>query len=102
VAQFVDVLKTSIISVLFFKNLINTNCEDDKSKLQDNLHLYAEESNASLPLPSTNHDTGTDNAVLIYVAEQVQQEEVLNCVMKLLSAAYVGGFIARQVTWHQL
>jgi hypothetical protein len=102
VGQFVDVLKTSIINVLPFGNMVNTNCEDDKTELWDNLHSCIEESDASLPLPSTNHGTGTDYAVPIYVAEQVHQEEVLNCDMKLLSVAYVRGFITRHATWHQL
>ena len=100
--QFVHVLKTSIISVLSFRALINTNSEDDKTELRDNLHLYVEESHASLPLPSTNQGTGTDDAVPIYVPDQVQQEEVLNCDMKLLSVAYVSCFIARHDTWYQL
>jgi len=56
-----------------------------------------EESDTSLPHPSTNHGTGTHDAVPIHVAEQVQQEEVLNCDMKLLRVAYVSGFIARHV-----
>jgi hypothetical protein len=71
--------------------------EDDKTELLDNLHSSLEESDASLPHPSANLGTGTDNAVLIQVTEQVQQEEVLNCDMKLLSVAYVSGFIARYV-----
>jgi hypothetical protein len=33
--------------------------------------------------------------VPIHVAEQVQQEEVLSCDLKLLLVAYVSGFIAR-------
>jgi len=96
VGQFVDGLKTSIISGLAFRDLRNTNCEDDKTALLDNLHSFLEESDASVPHPSTNNGTGTDGAVPIHVAEQVQQE-VLNCDMKLLSVAYVIGFIARRV-----
>lgn len=61
----------------------------------DNLHSYLEETDASLPHPSTNHGIGTDGAVHMHVTEQVQQEEMLNCDMKLLSVAYVSGFIAR-------
>jgi hypothetical protein len=95
VGQFVDALKTSIINGLAFRDLRNPNCEDDKTELLDNSFL--EESDASLPHPSTNHGTGTDGAVSIHIAEQVQQEEVLNCDMKLLSIAYVSGFIARRV-----
>jgi len=79
VGQFVDRLKTSIIKGLAFRDLRNTNCEDDKTVLLDNLHSFLEESDASLPHPSTDHGTGTDGAVLIHVEEQVQQEEVLNC-----------------------
>jgi len=55
-------------------------------QLLDNLHSFLEESEASLPHPSTNHGTGTDGAVSIHVAERVQQE-VLNCDMKILSVA---------------
>ena len=93
--QFVDDLKTSIIDDLAFRDLRNTNCEGDKNELLDNLHSFLEESDASLPHPSTN-GTRTDGAVAIHVAEQVQQE-LLNCDMKLLSVAYVSGFIARRV-----
>jgi len=96
VGQFVDTLKTSIINGLAFRVQRNTNCED-KTELLDNIHSFLEESDASLPHPSTNHGTGTDGAVPIHVAEQVHQEEVLNCNMKLLSVAYVSGFIARHV-----
>ena len=74
-------LKTSIINGLAFRDLRNTNCEDDKTELLDNQHSFLEESDASLPHPSTSHGTGTDGAVRIHVAEQVQQEEVLNCDM---------------------
>jgi hypothetical protein len=97
VGQFVDALKTSIINGLAFRDLRNTNCGDDKTELLDNLHSFLEESDASPPHPSTNHSTGTDDAVAIHVAEQVKQEVVLNCDMKLLSVAYAIGFIARCV-----
>ena len=55
------------------------------------------ESDVSLPHPSTNHGTGIDDTVPIHVAEQEQQEEMFNCDIKLLSKAYVSGFIARHV-----
>ena len=61
-------------------------------QLLDNLHSFLEESDSSVPYPSINHGTGTYGAVSIHVAE-----EVLNCDMKLLSVAYVSGFIARCV-----
>jgi hypothetical protein len=97
VGQFVDALKTSIINGLASRDLRYTNCEDDKTELLDNLHSFLEESDASLLHPSTNHGNGTDDAVAIHVAEQVKQEEVISCNMKLLSLAYVSGFIARHV-----
>ena len=97
VGRFVDALKTSIINGLAFRDLRSTNCEDDKTELLDNLHSSLDESDASLPHPSANLGTGTDDAVAIHVAEQVQQEEVLNCDMKLLLVAYVSGFVARRV-----
>jgi hypothetical protein len=97
VGQFVDTLKTNIISGLSFRDLRNTKCEDDNAELLDNLHSFLEESDASLQHPSIQHGTGTDGAVPIHVAEQVQQEEMLNCDMKQLSVAYVIGFIARHM-----
>ena len=83
--QFVHPLKARIINGLAFRDLRNTNC-DDKTELLENLHSFLEESDASLPHPSTNHGTGTDGAVSIHVAEQVQKE-VLNCDRELLTAA---------------
>jgi hypothetical protein len=61
-----------------------TNCEHDGTKLLDNLHLFLEESDASVPYPSTNHVTGTDDAVPVDVTLQVQQKEGIKCDMKLL------------------
>jgi hypothetical protein len=95
--QFVDALKTSIVNGLAFRGLRNTNCEDDNTEILDNLRTFLGESDASSSHPSTNNGTGTDDAVAIHVAEQVKQEEVLNCDMKHLSLAYVSGFIARRV-----
>ena len=95
--QFLDALKISIISGRAFRDLRNTNHEDDKTELLDNLHSFLEKFDASVPHPSANHGTGTDDAVSIQVVEQVQQEKVLNCNMKLLSLSYVTGFIARRV-----
>jgi len=67
--QFVDALKTSIINSLAFRDLRSTNCEDDKTELLDSLQSFLEESDASLPHPSTIYATGTDGAVPIHVAE---------------------------------
>jgi len=97
VGQFVDALKTSIVNGLAFRDLRNNNCEADKTELLDNLHSFLEESDASVPHPPTNRGTGTDGDVSIHVAEHLQQEEVLNCDMKLLSVAFISGFIARRV-----
>jgi len=57
---------------------------------------FLQESDASVPNPSINHGTETDGFVPIHFAEQVQQQKVLNCYMKL-SVDYVSGFIARRV-----
>jgi hypothetical protein len=75
--QFADVLKTSIINGLSFGGLSNTNCGRDGTELLDNLHSFLEESHVSVPHPSANRGTGTDDAVTIHVAGQVQQEEVI-------------------------
>jgi hypothetical protein len=83
VGQLVDVLKTGIISGLTFRGLSNTDCEDDKIELLDNLQSFFEESDASLPHPSTNQSIGTYSAGPIDVAEQVQQEEVIKCDKKI-------------------
>ena len=85
VGQLVNVLKISIINGLVFRSLSNTYCEDDKTELLNNIHEFLEESDASMPHPSTNHGIGTDGAVHIHVAEQVQQEEMLNCDMRHMS-----------------
>jgi hypothetical protein len=85
VGQFVDGLKTSIINGHGFRHLKNTNCEGDDTEFLDNLHSFLEESDASLPHSSTNHGTG-----------KCCLASALNCDMKLLSVAYVSGFIARR------
>ena len=96
--QLVNALKTSIINGLAFRGLRKTNCKDDKTELVHNIDSFLEESDASPLHPSINCGTGTDDAVPVHVAEQVQQEEVLSCYMKLLSVAYVSGFIATHAT----
>ena len=42
--QFVDTLKTSIISGLAYTGLHNANCEGDGTELLDNLHSLLKES----------------------------------------------------------
>ena len=102
VGQFVDALKTSVINGLAFRDMRNTNCEADKTELLDNLHSFLEECDASVPHPSTNHGTERDGAVSIHVEEHVQQEEVLNCDMKLLSVACQWFHCQTCAAWHQL
>ena len=102
VGQFGDALKASIINGLALRDLNNTNCED-KTELLDNLHAFLEEYYVYIPHPSTNHGMGTGDAVPIHVAEQVQEEEVLNCNMKLLSVALCHWFHCQTCAmWHQL
>ena len=74
VGQLVNALRTIIINDLASRGLTNTNCKDDRSELVDNLHSFLEETDVPLPHPSTNHGIGTDGAVHMHVAEQVQQE----------------------------
>jgi hypothetical protein len=97
VGHFGDALKASIINGFAFRDVNNTNCEDDKTELLDYLHSFLEEYYVYVLHPSTNHGTGTGDVVPILVAKQVQKEELLNCNMKLLSVAYVIGFIARHL-----
>jgi hypothetical protein len=66
----VDILKTGIISGLTFRGLSNTNSEDDKIELLDNLQSFFEEPDASLLLPSTNQGTGTDGAVPVMLQSE--------------------------------
>ena len=49
VGQYVDALKTSIISGLAYTGLHNANCEGDDIELLDNLHSFLKESSASRP-----------------------------------------------------
>jgi len=55
VGQFVNALKTSIISGLVHTGPHNANCESDDIELLDNLHSFPRESCASPPNPSTSH-----------------------------------------------
>jgi len=83
VGQMIDVLKNGIIRGHTFRGMSNINCEDGKTELLDNLQSFFEESDAFLPQPSTNQGIGTDDAVPIYVAEQVQQDAAIKCDKKL-------------------
>jgi hypothetical protein len=59
------------------RGLSNTNCEGDRTDLLDSLYSFFEESDASVPHPSTNQGNGSDGAVPIHVEEHVQQEEMI-------------------------
>ena len=74
--QFVDALKTSIISGLMHTGLCNANCEGDDIELLDNLHSFLQESHASPPNPSTSHgrETHHDGLSGSHIAQQVQWE----------------------------
>ena len=78
--------------------LRNNNCKDDNLASRQVL----QQSDASLPHPFTNHDTGTDGAVRIHVAEQsaarVAQLRHDNLVIS------IGQWFHCQTcaTWHQL
>jgi hypothetical protein len=118
VGQFVDALRTNIISGLTYTGLHNaicegddievldnihaglhnTICEGDNIELLDNLHSFLQESRASPPNPSTSHGRETlhDGLSGSHFAEQVQREE--NYVdMGFFSVVYVSGFIVRHV-----
>ena len=96
--QFVDALKTSIISGLAYTGLYNANCEGDDTEILDNLHSFIKESFASPPNPSTSPGGQTlhDGLSGSHIAEQVQLE-VNDFDMDLFSVANVSGFIARHV-----
>ena len=73
ITQFVDALKTSIISGLAYTGLHNANCVGDDTELLDNLHSLLKESSASRPNPSTSHgrETLLDGFSGSCIAEQV-------------------------------
>ena len=55
--QFVDALKTSIISGLVYTGLRNVNCEGVDAEHRDNLHSLLKEPSDSRPNPSTSHSS---------------------------------------------
>jgi hypothetical protein len=64
VGQFVDVLKTSIISGLAFGGLCGTNCEDDDAAVLDILQLLLGAPDVASRNPSTSHGKRTSETVL--------------------------------------
>ena len=63
VGQFVDALKTVIISGLACRGLFNPNSDDDGATLQDNLHSCLKPSVVSSPSQSISHDRETTDIV---------------------------------------
>jgi hypothetical protein len=63
VGQFVDALKTSIISGLTFRGLYQANCEDDGASLLDNLQTLLRAPDALSPNPSTSHGKESPDTV---------------------------------------
>ena len=68
VGQFVDALKTVIISGLACRGLLNPNSEhDDGDTLQDNLHSCVKTSIVSSPIQSISHDRETTDDAPYFV-----------------------------------
>jgi len=101
VGQFVDALKTVIINGLAYRGLLDPNCEDDGATLLDNLHSFLKPSSVSSPSQSTSHDRETTDNVLYIAHANEAQEGVRTAIrageVKMLSVAYVSGFIARHL-----
>ncbi|PNF15445.1 hypothetical protein B7P43_G18116, partial [Cryptotermes secundus] len=102
VGQFVHALKTSIINGLAFRELGETNCDDNGATLLDNLQSLFRAPEAASRNPSTSHDRETPAGVpeSFHVAQQVQMDmspAVPAGDMEMFSVTYVSGSIARQV-----
>ena len=76
VGQFVDSLKTVIISGLACRGLLDPNCEDDGATLLDNLHSCLKPSVVSSPSQSISHDRETTDNVPYIVHMNEAQEGV--------------------------
>jgi hypothetical protein len=63
VGQFVDALKSSIISGAAFRGLCETNSEDDDAALLHSLQSLLRTPNAASPNPSTSHNKETPAGV---------------------------------------
>jgi len=100
VRQLVDALKT-VINCLAYRGLLAPNCEDDVATLLDNPHFFLKPSSVSSPSQLTSHDRETSDDVLYIVHPNEAQEEVCTAIhagtVKMLSVAYVIGFIARRL-----
>jgi hypothetical protein len=76
VGQFVDTLKTSVISGLTFKDLHGSNCEDGGTALLDDLRSLLRPPDASSPNLSTSPGKKIldDVPKSFHVTEQVQED----------------------------
>ena len=63
VGQFVDALKTVIISDLACRGLLKSDCDDDGATLLDNLHSCLKPSVVSSPSHSSHDRETTDNVL---------------------------------------
>jgi len=100
VGQFVDALKTVIISGLACRGLLNPNSDDDGATLLDNLHSCVKTSAVSSPSQSISHDRETtDDAAYIFRDKAQEGVHTAMCAgdMKMFSVVYVIGFIARHL-----
>ena len=82
VGQFVDALKTVIISGLACRGLLNPNSDDDGATLLDNLHSCLKSSVVSSPCQSISHDRKTaDDAPYIVRVTKHRKGSARPCVL---------------------
>jgi len=82
VGQFVDALKTVIISGLACRGLLNPNSDDDGATLLHNLHSCLKPSVVSSPSQSISHDRETtDDAPYIVRVTKQRKGSTLPCVL---------------------
>jgi hypothetical protein len=97
VGQIVDALKIVIVNSLAYRGLLDPNCKDDGATLLDNMHSFLRPSSVSSPSLSTSHERDTTDNVPFIAHGKRAQQEVRDGDTKVLSIAYVSGFIARCV-----
>jgi len=82
VGQFVDALKTVIISRLACRGLLNANSDDDGATLLDNLHSFVKTSVVSSPSQSISQDRETtDDAPYIFHETKHRKGYTRPCVL---------------------
>lgn len=103
IEQFVDALKCSIVNSFAFKNLIDSNCEEDGANMLDNLHsLIPDDESAVLPTSSHDNATVVTSEYLDQITRQVQSTDVTGVVSDLASYAEANfsSSIAKQLLKH--